>query len=839
MFEFQGVTPPNTVLRPAQQGLTRKEHIENKGFTIRVLMMFLLFTMFNFNLTAQNTVEEKKQAFTSNMKTYVAQHINEKVKQLEKTPYLYEEYDSENTGLLYDLAKDKLKSEYIRMHQKEYLDTYFSEPQAMVTTDTFVCDNGGFEEDFKFYKGYIATYHHGSSSCTPVDGSGNDIVYTPALLPTNRRFEIVTTGFDPLTGIKKVKFGNKALKINDRYGHTNQCSGDYGVDKIVKRFKVTEANRDFTIWYSVALENPSGHNNRQPFLNIKCDLAPENELCFDADIIKCAQYFNDSVCSFDSIDLLDWSCHRFKIPADKVGQIATLEMIVGDCGKGAHFGYAYFDGICEECDSSALGSATLDENINYFSCDGTTATVCGTYTPPTICSNGGNWTPVEVSVPGYTISNVVIDTAAKTFCFDFPLSNFGTEDCLDIYAELLFNNGVFDLPEVLSNNIEICQERYTKNHNYTIEIGGCDDNGSPILSDDYYMVKVDILAPETDSWILERHLVDPYSNESGSYTIMTGTGDAQLELGPFLVQEGDWWLELSFSDCEYNELIINPGFCGDCEQFNKTVISNVHCNKEDDTWGFDIRVNWQNAGSSDYFTIGNTNYSYNMTHSISMGAISEECKNITLVASSSDNPCESKFLICPPKPCSEECNLEAYVVNVICIPGSNNFIVQMDISGIGNKQLCSNPGNYYSYPYYNYYLSSNTNIELKLCDPGESCSTCESDCYKTIFVPDPDCNYEGWGKGENFKSPISFNNKINPHDELIIYPNPIISDEIIISSKLENTDFKIFNTDGKLIEEGHFSGSEFRLKLDDIPGLYFIRYTDSQGKPAFVKMIKL
>ncbi|HHH54261.1 MAG TPA: T9SS type A sorting domain-containing protein, partial [Bacteroidetes bacterium] len=652
-------------------------------------------------------------------------------------------------------------------------------------------------------------------------------------------FEIVTSGTDPLTGLQKVKFGNKSLRINDTYGHLSTCQGDYGVDKIVKRFKVTKENRDFTVWYSVALENPSGHENRQPFLNIKCDLAPDNELCFDADIIQCAQYLDDPQCTFDSIDVLDWSCHRFKIPEDKIGQIATLEMIIGDCGLGAHFGYAYIDGICEECDSSALGSATLDEDIDYRSCDGLTARICGTYTPPTICSNGGNWAPSEVTVPGYDITNVTIDTASKTFCFDFPFSNFGNEDCLEIYAEIVFNNGVFDLPEVLTNSIDICKKLYTKSHNYTIEVGGCDEGSSSSLSDDYYMVRLNILAPETDSWILERHLVDPYSNESGSYTLMTGSGDAQLELGPFLIQEGDWWLEISFSDCEYNELIEDPGFCSGCDQFYGTEISNVHCNKEDDTWGYDIRVNWINAIPTDYFTIGSTKYSYNMTHSITVGAISDGCIVFNLVAASSSPTCSSELKICPPKPCSEECNLEAYVVDVICTPGSDNFIVQMDISGIGNKQLCSDPGNYYYYPYYNYYLSADTYIELKLCDYGVPCSTCTSNCYKTIFVPKPDCDYTGWEREENFKSPNSFTNKINTYDELTIFPNPVISDEIIISSKLENTDFKIFNTEGKLIEEGSFSGSEFRLKLDEIPGLYLIRYTNSQGKPTFVKMIKL
>jgi len=807
----------------------------------------------NFGIQAhaqQNTVNtEKKQAFEKTMNSFITEELDAKTTEIKSNPDRFENIDEYTVEDFESIAREDLKNEFIRQHMKEYLNTYFSDPQAMVNTDTFVCDNGGFEDDFLYYKGFTSTFEEGSLTCTPIDGSGNDIIYLPEpILPVDRRFEIVTSGIDDL-GLSKTKFGNKALKINNKLGHpeTDNCTWKYkGVDKIVKRFKVTKENRNFTIWYSVALENPTSHVDEQPFLNIKCDMAPDNELCFDADIIKCAQYFDDP-CIRDSVDILDWSCHRFKIPKDKIGQIATLEIIVGDCGAGAHFGYAYFDGICEECDSSALGSATLDEDIDYFSCNGDLATVCGTYTPPTICSNGGSWAPVEVTVPGYNITNVTIDTASKTFCFDFPISNFGNEDCLEIYAELTFNNGVFDLPEVLTNNIDICEKRYAKSHNYTIEIGGCDDNGSTnIISDDYYKVRLNILAPESDSWILERHLVDPYSNESGSYTITTGTGDAQLELGPFLIQEGDWWLEISFSDCEYTELIEAPPYCI-CDQFQGTVISNVQCikNEQGDTWSFDFNVQWSDAGNDDYYTLEGNIYFYNdIPQTINVGNISDGCKQYTLKAYNSSGPtiekvCETTFEICPPKPCSEECNLEAYVVDVICI-GDKNFLINMDISGIGNKQLCSNPGySYYYYPYYSYFLDDDTYIYLKLCDYGENCNICQSNCYKTIFVPKPDCIYSGWEKLENFRSPIAFTNKINSYDELIVYPNPAISDEIIISSKLENTDFKIFNTDGKLIEEGSFSGSEFRLKLDDIPGLYFIRYTSSHGKPAFKKIIKL
>ncbi len=838
--EQQQVTPPRfsnvNILENSRLTIDFKHTVLHGKKYLKIVLIFFFVINLGYVLSAQhNTVNaQQKQVFEKEMNAYIATHLNKEIAEIKQNADLIENFDEYTEEDIRNMAKAYAKDKYIRHNMKDYLNTYFSTPQAMVTTDTFICDNGGFEDDFLYYKGYTATYEFGSNDCTPIYKNGDDVVFTQASLPTNKRFEIVTSGVDDLTGIQRVKFGNKALKINDRHGHIRNCYGDYGIDKIVKRFKVTEQNREFTVWYSVALENPAGHNDRQPFLNIKCDLAPDNELCFDADIIECAQYFSDP-CDYDSIDVLDWSCHRFKIPEDKVGQIATLEIITADCGWGAHFGYAYFDGICEECDStSALGSAILDEDINYISCDGDLARICGTYSDPKIC---GNFSQVDISVPGFDIENVTIDTSTKTFCLDFLKSNFTFDECLEIYVEIVFSNGVFDLPAVLSNSIEICEKRYTKSHNYTIEVGECDDNESDELSDDYYMVKLNILAPETDSWILERHLVDPYSNESGSYTLMTGTGDAQLELGPFLIQEGDWWLELSFSDCEYNELIEAPEFCAKCDNFKGLKISNVHCNKEDDTWSYDLRVDWTDATSLDYFKIESLPYNYNQTYSLSGGAISAGCINITLIASRPDD-CEAKLKICPPKKCSEECNLEAYVVDVVCL-NEKSFLVKMDISGIGNKRLCSDPGYTYYYPYYLYYLNSETNIYLKLCDYGENCNTCESDCYKIIYVPKPDCDYDPWKPVMPLKQKTDFNLSNVLYDEIIVYPNPILNNEIIIQSKLDKTEFSIYNTDGKIIKEGVFTGNEYKISFNGISGLYFIKYLNSQGKPAFIKMLKL
>lgn len=105
--------------------------------------------------------------------------------------------------------------------------------QSNAQVDTFICDNGGFEQDFLYYQGRAATNTSGSKTCTPLN-SGNPSVYYNVSLPYYRRFEIVSGGTDPLIGIPRTKFGSKSLMLNNRYGNLDQCDGDKDVNRIQK-----------------------------------------------------------------------------------------------------------------------------------------------------------------------------------------------------------------------------------------------------------------------------------------------------------------------------------------------------------------------------------------------------------------------------------------------------------------------------------------------------------------------------------------------------------------------------------------------------------------------------
>jgi hypothetical protein len=747
------------------------------------------------------------------------------------------------------IAAEAEKNAFIHANMAEYKKLFFPQPsQHKMMTDTFICDNGGFEDDFDFYYGFSTTYNLGSTTCTPLFG-GIPSVYIPAVLPTIREFEIVSTGTDAITGLQKVKFGSKSLKLNDPFNHINgACNGSLGVNKLVKRFKVTEDNRDFTVWYSLALENPPGHSNTQPFFSITCDLAPLTDLCFDADILRCDSLYSQPSCnpSLELMDVLDWTCHRIKIPKSEIGNIATLEIVMGDCGLTGHNGYVYLDGICEECDGSALGTGLLNDTIDYFSCDGLSARVCGTYELPDLCNI---YRLDSIVAPGFDITNLVVDTINKTFCFDVAYLYTGPT-CQDLFVNLYFSNGGFKLPVQLSNSIEICRDLFWT-YEYGATVGDCHNNGTPgDLSDDYYFVKVLIDNTNGDSWDLERQLDNPYPNEDGLYTITSGVGDDVIYIGPFLVQEGDWTLIFNIGDCVY-EIHIEAPICTDilCKNLAGYKITNVACDAGN-TWSF--KLNTLNIMPLTSYTVtypgGSASGTFGTTLSISNLPMSTSCIVFTIsyIPPGDFTECLSYIIVCPPKPCENiNCDLDVDIVEIICsktTPDEFSFDVNANTST--GLFLCYQTVDKADPWSLNNTLPSNTppvgpfddDIELivYLCNSAV-CSDCLSPrCYKVIYIPKLEC--EEWGSDLTDGGQVL--NRSNDNG-VTVNPNPLDGDEVVISSTLKSTAYEIFNASGELVTKGQFTDSVFNVPLIGNAGLYIVRVNMQNGQFKYIKVVKI
>ncbi len=721
--------------------------------------------------------------------------------------------------------------------------------------DTLICDNGGFEDDFLYYFGAAGSFLKGSNSCIPVV-SGVPTVFTSTSLPSSRRFEIVSSGTDNLVGINQTKFGSKAARINYKYGHDGSmsCNGSQDVNKLTKRFKVTEENREFTVWYAAVLEYPTNpvHNDDQPFFSIKCDLAPSYDLCFDSDLLNCPESYSDSNCTFVPIKVLDWACHRVKIPQDQIDQIATLEIMASDCGIGDHIGYAYIDGICEECTGSALGSGNLydhplDETglgIDHYTCDGDSIKICGDYTIPSIC---GEWRLDSIKVPNFTIYEVSIDTTYHTFCFILSNDSFLIDTCRPLFVELYFSDGTIKLPTVLTNTIEICTDDF-QGIVISATRGNCYDNGtSDLLSDDYYYVYLEIDNTYGKSWTIKRALDDPYDGESGVYTLGSGSVDSILVLGPFLIQEGSWEIRVDIANCDFTDGIEPPDFCGACSYLNKTEINEITCKDEtsstptDDTWKFTLYVD-RLGYSGDYALYKNTSYvndfSYNNPHTISAGSISGGCIKIKLETKDLDPNCISEFLICPPKSCSSgsECNLEAYVRYYQC--EDEEFSFGLEIVNPGSGSLCYR-SNSVAAP------MDSTNLNNRTGSlPSGSIGTFTEDiyltvylcsnqaCLKKIYVPYLNCDGDNYGEGSSSRSKQSMN-----APDILIIPNPTRNGVFRIYSRFEYTTMDILGVDGKLLYSTSFNGKSISLNLEIPSGIYFLKYSDGITENRLIKFI--
>lgn len=743
-------------------------------------------------------------------------------------------------------------------------------PGISKSQDTLICDNGGFEDGFTFYNGYRSYFYagSGSSSCTPLDINGVPVVYTVVTpLPSNNRFEIFSQGTDVLTGFDRIRFGQYALRMNSpRSHHYNgthdivKCNFQSEINRLIKRFKVTEENRSFTIWYSAILGNPEDHQDRQPFYSIRCDLAPNYDLCYDGLSIPSHTLYPVDSClkEGEHIKASDWACHRINIPKNEVGNIATLELIAADCGQGLHFGYVYIDGICEECDSSSYGSGKIDAKPKVIvSCDGDSITILGRYTTPTI---DGYTILDNITVPGFNIYGLNINTTAKTFSFRIVKTDFQSpnSNCRDVIAYLKFKNASGDfLPDVPTNAVEICYEDFDIPE-VEIVIGECNRNHptNNVFSDDYYYVDYTISNADNRHWVLERLMDDPYPDESGRYFLKTdGYGNGTYKLGPFLIQEGSWVLTLFYNGCSDTFQIIPPDYCSDCSQLSMMKISNIQCNPNG-TLSYDIRIPGPIPPIGDCWRFEGSiiNRQFNITYTISGGQVgNQECLNpiISYYLNCQDlfSTCSAQLDICPPKPCNngnyETCDLEAYFDGIHCINignGNYSYTVEFNVSQA-------------AYPCYRSFTPGNLNlIEGTFNNPlgpfteperifiiyscgstiPYSCECPNTGCYKVFKIRKPeDClGREEFG-GSTSRS------KLKSSNEIEVLPNPVSSDEWIIRSTLNRTEFDIFNSSGKHILSGLFNSSEYSLDYSLPDGLYFLRYINTNGEYVSLKFVKL
>ena len=169
--------------------------------------------------------------------------------------------------------------------------------------------------------------------------------------PPPARHEITTAGtFDPLilgNVLPTVAEGNFALKLGNSGVNSEAEIASY-------TFTVTPATVNFSFQYAIVLQDPSHPAAENPFFSYW--ISTSNVLANSTapgNVITSKQFIADASDPFyltpesTTPDLIykPWQTECFNLEGF-IGQNVTVYFATADCNPGAHFGYAYIDGIC-------------------------------------------------------------------------------------------------------------------------------------------------------------------------------------------------------------------------------------------------------------------------------------------------------------------------------------------------------------------------------------------------------------------------------------------------------------------------------------------------------------
>lgn len=290
------------------------------------------------------------------------------------------------------------------------------------------CPNSDFES------GTLTGWQGQTGNCCPITTT------TPGIV--NGRHTIMTgTGTDPNTcdAVTVVAPGGV---YSARVG--NDGSGSQA-ETLSYTITVTPSSSLFIYKYAVVLEDPGHDPSDQPRFQVKV-LNSLGQLidptCGQYTVVAAAGLAGFQTCSTSGdVRYRDWTTVGLNL-SSYIGQTLTIEFETGDCGQGAHFGYAYVDAYCSPltigatyCSGSFAAELTAPIGFSYLWNTGATTQTILVNNP----TAGLNYSCTLTSVTGCT---VVISTILQ---LEDPSADF-------IMTNTCFNNAVFDDTTVLSNS---------------------------------------------------------------------------------------------------------------------------------------------------------------------------------------------------------------------------------------------------------------------------------------------------------------------------------------------------------------------------------------------------
>ncbi len=206
--------------------------------------------------------------------------------------------------------------------------------------------------------------------------------------------------------------GTKIARINNN-------SADYSVERITQSFSVTSSNAIFQYAYSGVLEDAAHACTDQPYMNIsvidatgnvlpcpKIDIAAPSPLCSQSSSVTSNWISYSGI--FTNVFYHAWEVRTIDL-SPYIGSSITIQITVGDCIQGGHFGYGYFDCRCLPLEIILNGityDATPQTPINLSTCGALTASITAPTGLDPYIWNG----PPSSGISGATTQSIVTST---------------------------------------------------------------------------------------------------------------------------------------------------------------------------------------------------------------------------------------------------------------------------------------------------------------------------------------------------------------------------------------------------------------------------------------------
>ncbi|TXB67068.1 PKD domain-containing protein [Vicingus serpentipes] len=315
---------------------------------------------------------------------------------------------------------------------------------------------------------------------------------TPTTLGGSTQHTIMTgAGVDAIGGFPVVNpdGGNFSLMLGDGTG-TNYSGADAS-----QTFMVDANSAAFSYSYAIVL-NDAGHTAaEQPYF--KVNMYDQN-----GDPISCGEFSvvaggsgadPDFVAYADGV-YMPWRTTFAPLDA-YIGQNVTIEFVVGDCGQGGHYGYAYLDASCQPAEILGPDTITCEGPPTISAPPGAASYLwnTGETTESIVASTPGTYevtvTPVtgagcaiilEKEVYEFIDTVTAVFTAVPTTICAGQSINFTDQSFLSGLGTITGWDWDFDGDGTVDNNTQSPSHTYntpgTYDVNLTVHTPGCQDD---------------------------------------------------------------------------------------------------------------------------------------------------------------------------------------------------------------------------------------------------------------------------------------------------------------------------------------------------------------------------